>query len=409
FSTFGLRLSYGKFGKLYNTDRYSQGPAYVVDASWPSDPHIGSYVGIATATRPYTQGWVGYGIGWQYSNKANVGIDLGFFKNRLLASFDLYNTDDKNLLLPIPVPEELGYSSAYQNGMSVNNKGIDVSISGKILENEKSLNWTTTLNFNVNKNKLTALPGGLTSLIIGNRKLEVGKSIDAFWLYQNNGIYNTISDIPVNSKTGLRESFNGVMLNAGDPKWKDVNGDYDINSQDKVLMGHYLPVLTGGFGNNFNYRKFSLNFQFYFALGQKLLNQQIANHFDFVNNDNSTNLSSVKEITFWEKTFNPSDYPIYNPWSSVVPYQSDQNLFLQNASYVKLRAVSFGYDFSGANNGFFSKKRFKSILLYISATNVFTISPFKNGDPELVDYLGNYTGYNQGIPKTYTVGIKLGI
>ncbi len=396
FSTFAFRASYGKFGKLYNTDRYSIGPSYVVDGGWTSEPEIGSYDGLASSSRSYNTGWAGYNIGWEYSNKLNLGLDFGFFADRLMASIDVYSDDDKNQLLPVPVSEEYGYSSAYENGMAVNNKGVDLSITGKIVKglNESGFNWTTTLNLNANKNKLSTLPDGLSSLIIGNTMLQVGKPVDAYWLYQNNGIYNSISDIPVNSNTGSRETFNGLALNDGDPKWKDVNGDYNIDNNDKILMGHSMPILTGGFGNSFSYKRFNLNFQFYFAVGQKILNQQVANRLNFINNDVSTDLSTVKEITFWEKTFNPSDYPMYNPWSNVVPYQVDQSLFLENASFVKLRSVSFGYDLS-SDNGLIKKSLFKRFLVYVSATNLFTISSFKNGDPELADYNGYYTGYNE--------------
>lgn len=407
-STFDARLSYGSTGVLYQTDNYSKGPRYVVDASWPADPNIGSYVGIAASSRPYTQGWAGYGIGWQKSDKMNLGIDLGFFENRMMVSVDLYNEDNKDELLPVPVPKETGYSSSFESGMEVNNKGIDLSIAGTVIKSEsmKGLAWTTNLNIGANKNKLTALPGGLQSIVIGEKKLVVGKSVDAFWLYQNQGIYNSVDEVPVNPKSGIRESFNGLLLGAGDPNWKDLNHDYDINEDDKTLMGHSLPTLTGGFGNDFRYHHFSLNFQFFFAIGQKLLNRQVANHFDFINSEGSLDLSTVKEITYWQKTFNPADYPIYNPWSNVIAYRHDQDLFLDDASFVKLRSLTLGYEFGNGKSGLRSKG-IKKATLYLSANNLLTISPFKDGDPEAVDYNGNYTGYNQLLPRTYTIGIRM--
>ena len=404
-SLFNVTTSYGRFGKLYNSDRFSQGPSYVVDASWPSDPSIGSYVGIAATSRPYTQGFVGYNIGWQYSDKYSLAFDLGFFKNRLITSIDLYNSDDKNLLLPVPIPKEYGYTSEYKNGMAVNNKGLDVTLTGIILKNASSLNWTSSLNFNFNHNKLTALPDGLTSIVIGDRMLKVGQPIDAFWLYNNMGIFNSADEIPKDPKTGNSETFNGVYLSTGDANWKDMDGNYDINSKDKVLMGHYLPTISGGFLDEFSYKGFDLNFQFIFALGQKLLNQNAANNLNFINNDNTQDLTSIKEITYWSKSFNPDKYPLYNPWSDVVPYRIDQNLFLENASYLKLRSVTLGYDFMKT----IKSKKLSRLLLYMTATNLFTISKFKDGDPESVNYLGYYTGYNQRMPKQFIIGFKLGL
>lgn len=405
-SNFEVRASYGTFGSLYNTDIYSKGPRYVTDASWPSDPAIGSYVGIAASSRPYTSGWAGYGIGWEKAEKMNLGVDLAFFKNRILFSVDLYNEDNKNRLVPVPVPEELGYAAAYKNGMTVNNKGVDLSLIGKILapESKGQFSWTANFNLSLNKNELTALPDGLESVVIGNQKLEIGQRVDAFWVYRNEGIYNDLSEIPV--KDGNRESFNGLLLNAGDPKWTDFNGDNDISEQDKIFQGHYMPSVTGGFGNELSYKGFNLSFQFYFALGQKLLNQQIANRLDFINTDGSRDLNTVKEITYWQKIFDADEYPMYNPWSNVVPYQVDQDLFLEDASFIKLRSLTLGYDLRFGNNER-RKKAFQSAQLYLSATNLFTISPFKHGDPELVDYQGYYRGYNQLLPKTYTIGVRM--
>lgn len=405
-SSLALRASYGRLGSPFNTDRYSVGPNYVVDVAWPAEPHIGSYVGIGASSRPYTRGWVGYGISWQYADKINAGVDLGFFKNRLNLSVDVYSNNNKNMVLPMPVPKEYGYTVAYEAGMEMNNKGVDVTIAGDILRNPGKANWTSTLNFNYNKNKLTALPRGLQQIVIGQTLLEVGQPADAFWIYQNAGIYNSVSDIPVNSQTGLRMSFRGREFNPGDARWADINGDYDINDEDKVLTGNFMPKLTGGWSNNINYNRFTLDFLFYFATGHKILNTHIANRLNFINGDGAVSPDLAKEITFWQKTFNPENYPMYNPWSDVVPYREDQDLFLQDASFVKLRSASLGYDLI-SNNGLFKKGVFNKCLLYVSGTNLFTISKIKDFDPELADYNGRYTGYNQYIPRLYTIGVKL--
>ncbi|MBO9618894.1 MAG: SusC/RagA family TonB-linked outer membrane protein [Niabella sp.] len=401
-SSFVVRASYGVLGIPYNTDLYSQGPVYVTTGlTWPQDPTIPSFLGSGVAAHPYTQGWIGYGIDWQKAYKANLGVDLGFLKERLMITLDVYNNDNKNMLILLPAARELGYSGVYKNGMAINNKGLDATISFRAVQS-KAVNWTSALNFNFNKNTLTALPDGLQSVIIGNRMLKVGAPADAFWVFENQGIYNSLSDIPTTS-SGRRQTFYGGPLNPGDPKWRDVNGDGDINDKDKVLKGNALPKLNGGFSNDFSYKRYALNFMFHFAIGQKLLNQEISNRLNFVNNEGNADLNTVKEITYWQKDFTITDYPMYNPWSNVIPYQSGQDLFLQNASYVKLRSVSLSYDVLGKRKmGGISK-----FLVYVSGTNLFTISPFKNGDPELVNYLGNYTGYSQKIPKMAIVGARL--
>ncbi|HYH56692.1 MAG TPA: SusC/RagA family TonB-linked outer membrane protein, partial [Anseongella sp.] len=129
--------------------------------------------------------------------------------------------------------------------------------------------------------------------------------------------------------------------------------------------------------------------------------------FDFINREGAGDITSVKEITYWEKRGDYSNYPLYNPWSAVIPYRADQDLFLEDGSFLKLRAVSLGYDLTrwlrskGANASRF--------YVYGSVNNVFTISPYSGRDPELVNYTGYDTGYGLPIPRTYTLGIKMNL
>ncbi|MCH5720675.1 hypothetical protein [Niabella hibiscisoli] len=118
----------------------------------------------------------------------------------------------------------------------------------------------------------------------------------------------------------------------------------------------------------------------------------------------NNNINSVKEITFWERKQDLADYPVYNPWSPVVPYRLEQDLFLDNASYLKLRSVSLAYDLSRGG----TRTAFRNCTLYITGTNLLTISPFKGDDPELVNYNGIYNGYGLLNPKSLILGIRLG-
>ena len=131
----------------------------------------------------------------------------------------------------------------------------------------------------------------------------------------------------------------------------------------------------------------------------------MANRFDFINREGLNNINSVKEITYWEKRGDYSKYPLYNPWSSSAPYQVDQDLFLENASFLKLRSVSLGYDLT-------KMMKKKSLMMerfyvYGSVNNVFTLTKYTGQDPELVDYTGYDTGYGMQIPRTYTMGVKM--
>jgi hypothetical protein len=312
----------------------------------------------------------------------------------------------------MPVPSEWGYNSAYKTGMTVNNKGVDVSASFDIIPvTGNEFSWTATANLNHNKNKLKALPGGTNDLTIGNNRLVVGKAIDAFWVLKNEGIYATDSQVPVNPLTNAPMKYKGLALKAGDPRWADVNNDFEINDKDRVLTGNYLPKLTGGFGSSFNYKKVGLDFQFYFAMGRKALNQYASSRLDFINTEARNDINSVKEITFWEQKQDLSGYPLYNPWSPVGAYRLEQDLFLDDASFLKLRSLSVNYELVNKGNqsglGNQKKKGINRAELYLTATNLFTITSFRGDDPELVNYNGIYTGYGLPIPRSLIVGVKI--
>ena len=130
----------------------------------------------------------------------------------------------------------------------------------------------------------------------------------------------------------------------------------------------------------------------------------MANRFDFINNEGSRNLDAIKEITFWEKRGDYSKYPLYNPWSTVMPYQLDQDLFLENASFIKLRSVTLGYNFTELLNG--NKDRIKNVYAYVSANNLLTLTSYSGVDPEIIDYTGYDNGATMRIPRMYTLGVK---
>jgi len=403
-STFNLRVNAGRLGRLNTFDNFSQGPSYTADVTFTGNVTVPGYNAFAVLTRPYNFGWVGYGIPWAYTDQLDAGLDIGLLGNRFTATVDVYLKEDKNQLLGIPAYAEYGYKTSYEPGMAVRNTGIDLLLSADILSKTTSkFGWSASLNFNFNRNKLTSLPRGLEELVIGNRLLRVGAPVDQYWLLTNDGIYSTDGEVP--QVEGRPRTYNGIVLQAGDPNWRDLNGDNRINDDDKSLTGNIFPKVAGGFNNQFSYRNWSLGINFYFNLGRNVINEEMANRFDFINREGVINMASVKEITFWEKRGDYNKYPLYNPWSTVIPYRTDQDLFLENASFVKLRTLSIGYDLSNWLKQKSSK--LNGLYIYGTANNLFTISPYSGRDPELVNYSGFDSGYGMAIPRTYTIGFKM--
>lgn len=400
FNKLDISAGWGRSIRVFLDDRYAAGPQYRSENGWFEEPTIPGYGGRLGINRPYDSGFIGYGITLPYADRTNVTLDASFLNSRLNAAVTVYNRDDKDQIIGIPVPLETGYGVTHKTGMDINNKGLELMLNGLVISKPNGLNWNTTVNLNYNKNELKALPEGLTEVINGDNKLVVGKPVGSFWLYTNNGIYNTNAEVPAG------RTFNGIPMKAGDPNWVDYNNDNRIDSRDKVLAGDRLPKFIGGWNNTLSYKRFDLNFNFIFALGQKAINQYESTRYGFINREAGNNINSVKEVSSWQVFDNEKNYPIYNPWSDVDAYRADQDLFLENASYMKLRSVTIGYDF-GKTALFRKSGNFRRAYLYATAMNVFTVTNFSGADPELVNYNGYYDGANLTIPRTFVLGFKL--
>lgn len=398
-----LNLSVARVPRLLDSDRYAIGPQYTSDnIGWHGSETVGAYGGFATASRPYRLGWIGYGIGWPYSDKLDVSVNGSLFGGRLGWNVSFYNNIDKDLLVELPVSHEWGYSKKYEQGMEITNRGVEVGLSGILLNNPKGVTWEANINFAYNKNILSALPDGLSEVMYGDNKLAVGHSVDQFYVLENKGIYTDVSQVP--EKNGQYLSVNGYPFQAGDPKWTDINGDNRITDADKVMKGHKLPPFTGGLSTTLKYRRFDLSAFFFFAAGHEALNYRTYQRYDFTTLDNARSLDAVKEVFFWQSGNVRQDLPVYNPLSSVHPYRADQDLYLEDLSYLKLRSVTLGYTFPLKKRKNFNAD---NLYLYFTADNLFTVSGFSGDDPELVDFDGYYRGYGLPLPRTYTIGLKL--
>lgn len=410
FSTLVLRASWGTFGKLIQDSRFKLGPQYRVDLGYSDEPVIGGSGGYSGISQPYTFGWINRYYNWPFSEKLNIGVDLGWLNDRVMLTADFYNNKDKNMIVPTSVASENGFSYKWVQGMAVQNTGLNLGITADVLQHARGWSWQFFTNFNWNKNKLLKLPYDLKEIEYGDMKLEIGKSTDSYWVFENQGMIHTASDIPA-GRTHTDGSvspmtFGGTIpFSVGDPLWADVNNDGVIDQNDKVLKGHFMPVYTGGIGSTLSFRNFNLDFMFYYALGQQLLNQLTSTKLDFINSENSRDISSVKEITYWQQTFNYNAYPLYNPWSGVIPYRADQDLFLEDAGFMKLRYATLGYDLASLD--YFKKKKIPRMLVYVTGTNLFTLTKFSGGDPEQVNYRGAYTGYTLPLVTSYSLGVKI--
>lgn len=370
-----LKGSWSRIGRYHSTDRFSYGSIYSSEnMGWANNPVIGSINGFATITRPYKFGWVPYGIGWPYSEKSEISVNSGWLNNRLNIDLSFYSNRDKDLVVSVPVTREFGYDYQYQQGMEISNKGIELAVGISPLRDYNGWNLDLNLHAAYNHNELVKLPGGKNQIEVNGRLLKVGESVDRFYLLHNEG-----SDAN------------------GNPVWSDTDGNHVINDNDRVMIGNSLPKFTAGLSGTLRWKRWDLSWDIFGAFGQKAFNNRKYQTYDFVNLDMNGGLDAIKEICFWQKDVD-LDLPVYNLGANPNAYRKDQDLYLENASYVKLRTISLGYNLPIAKNN--------SMYIYVTGSNLLTISGFSGSDPELVDADGIYRGYGLDIPKTVSVGVK---
>jgi TonB-linked SusC/RagA family outer membrane protein len=380
-SGLNLSASWARIGRLATSDRHALGPQYTSsELNWIDQSPLSSYNGFSSLTRPYSSGWIGYDQGWPYSEQAAIDLDASFWGGRLMVAASVYRNTEKDLIVNRPTTHESGHHFELSQGMEIDNRGIDLSVASTLASGPQ-WKWSAQANVNHNRSELIKLPGGQNEMELNGRKLIVGEPVDRFWLLENQGI------------------------SSGNPIWRDVNRDQTIDDSDKVLTGNSLPKITGGLASQFEYGRFDFGFHLFFAAGHQALNARSAQRYGFMTLDTQNSLDAVREIFFWQNTNDRNDYPIYNPLGTVNAYRADQDLFLENASFLKLRSVTLGYTFTLSKGE--NKSKTNNAHVYISGTNLLTITDFSGDDPELVDFNGIYRGYSQPIPAMIIVGGRL--
>lgn len=329
---------------------------------------------------------------WETTTQYNAGIDLGLLSNRITLVLDAYYKKTSDLLLNVPLPFYTGYLSSLQNVGSVENKGIELSLTTDNIKT-KDVSWRSTIVFAVNKNKILSLgngvnyyfpiaPLGLVSPVI----VQVGLPVGSFWGYNTNGLL-TADDIAKGVPI-----LAGVSQKEGDRKYVDYNGDGVISTADKHNLGSAQPKFTYGFSNSVTYKNLDLSFLFQGSYGNKIFNllQQKLEIPTLSLNASATLLDR------WSTTNPDGKFPR----ATNAPVAQVTDKYIEDGSYVKLKNISLGYTFS---KGLITKIHAKQLRLYVSAQNLLTITKYTGYDPEVNFYENDNTkqGIDYGIYPTY--------
>ncbi|MDB5246605.1 MAG: hypothetical protein JWQ40_999 [Segetibacter sp.] len=313
-------------------------------------------------------------LSWEKTGEYNLGLDMGFFTNRVNLSLDYYYKKTTDLLLDVPVPSQTGFGGVLQNTGAMLNKGVEIGLNTVNLTGK--FNWNTNFNISFNKNTILDL-GGAPYLYSGwvgggnvtphdknTARLQPGHSVGEFYGSIYEGIWQSQEEI---DKVGTMPA-----AKPGDIRYKDVNGDgkYDTESDD-VFLGNPNPNFTFGFTNDLNYKNWSLHVFMYGEYGNEVLNlaaQQLA--LDGLG-------PSAKRLDMWTPTNTKGAYPgarVSNP-------QRVSSILIEDGSFLRIQNVSIGYNLPV--KGLLSGKLIRSARIGAGVDNLAVFTKYSGYDPEV--------------------------
>ncbi|WP_255490575.1 TonB-dependent receptor [Dysgonomonas sp. 511] len=324
---------------------------------------------------------------WEGSSTINAGIDLSLFNNRLSITTDFFIKDTKDLLLAQSLAQVTGFSYQYQNIGKIRNKGIELSINSRNIDN-KNFSWSTVFNISFMRNELRALMSGVDAMYSRSGfdsnfteydyMAVVGSSLGQIYGYEFDGVYqysdfNTTPDGRLALKDGITKNLRLSNLAPGAVKYKDQDGDGVITTNDRTAIGNALPKWYGGITNTFEYKGIDLSVLLQFNYGNDIYNA--TRLYSTQTHMERTNL--LAEVADrWTPTNASNKVP------SVKGYvQNDvYSRFVEDGSFLRLKNVTLGYTFPTK----WTRKAFISRLrTYVSGQNLFCISGYSGYDPEV--------------------------
>jgi TonB-linked SusC/RagA family outer membrane protein len=323
-------------------------------------------------------------VGWEKTTQWNFGIDYGFLNNRINGSLEFYTSKTKDLLLNMTVPTVTGYGSTIANIGKTSNKGFEVTINAIPVET-RDFTWNTSFNLGWQKDKIDELSNGKEDDIAN--KWFIGEQIGVYYDYEADGLWqDTPEDIAEMAKW---KEVSGYNFSAGMVKPKDQNGDYKMDNEDRVIVGHKRPAMTAGWSHSFNYKGIELSCQIYGRFNYMVLADQHLFGFGQLG----------EAVDYWTPDNTGAEYqkPILTTVQTGDVDQFSTQHGYKKANFVRMRNISLGYTIPSR---YLSKVQLKHVKVYGQVINPFDFY-------QSVDGLDLDTGksyYN----RSWVLGLEIG-
>ncbi|HLR37968.1 MAG TPA: TonB-dependent receptor [Chitinophagaceae bacterium] len=322
---------------------------------------------------------------WEKTREFDIGVDFGLWRGRVTGSIDYYNKTSTDLLMTRKLPIETGWGSMIDNIGSVRNKGVEVALNTVNIRTS-SFRWSTSFTFAKNTNEILKLYGKKED-DIGNSWF-IGEPINVNYTYVFDGIWQPDAE----------DEALSYGQSVGQAKVKDLNDDGKINGDDRRIIGSPMPSWTGGFSTMLTYKGFDLSMSLFTKQGI-----QINSGFygEFTNVDDRGRAKLEMDYFMPENKVTPTRYSNKYP----EPHNSgpywDEVGYYKDASFVKIKNIRLGYNFSP---DVLSNMKVKSLRVYLNVLNPFVFTDYGGFDPE---WGGASFGKGGMSAVTYQLGVNL--
>lgn len=343
---------------------------------------------------------------WESQKQYNVGFDFGVLDNRFSITADFYYKRIDDMLLQVNIPSTSGYTKAWKNAGSMENKGMEFAINANWFQGDFS--WSTDFNISFYKNKILSLDKGqyqqfydrgINAKITSDVLLRVGMPVGIYYGYISDGTYN--------NDTEIINGYPGPNLGLGQLKVVDVNKDGVIDSNDRIPIADVNPKHTGGIGNTFSYKGFDLYAFFRWSYGNDVVN---GNAYYLVGTTSINNILKSVYKDVWSTKTPENNYPLYGrgTWGESV-LRSD---LVEDGSFLRLQTLSLGYNFPTKVT---RKMGLSKMRVAVTGTNLWLWTRYSGFDPEANTGYGTVARLAPGLdmspyprPRSFSLSIELG-
>lgn len=361
-------------------------------------------------------------IKWESTLQKDAGVDFALFNSRLRGAVGYYSKQTSGLLMAYNVATSSGFTSALVNVADISNKGIEIDLRGDVVRS-KNITWNIAANISGNRSKVTRINRDLQDprqtgysdayqnsvFSIGNTVLREGEPVGLIYGYQYAGVIKTQKELDDYNKNSFYAQY-GFLSNLalGYPMYGLVDTSTYKGFFSKNIIGHAEPKFYGGVTNTFSYKQFSLIAMLTFSSGGDILYLPDVNSLGL---GDRSNRNTRILLDHYSSTNQNADRPSLVLTESNTFGAGASDLAVHNASYIKLKYVSFNYEVPAR---LLTRLHIRTGMVYVSGSNLFCITGYPGPDPEISnDPYSLINGYSDAASyptmRQYSIGVRLGL